>query len=538
MNKTKLIVISFLVIGICVLPYADAIIILKEIGPKNSFLDESSGSGWATLQNNNQRTGFTEGSAPSEENLLWKNDDHSGAYRVSPVIDNGKLYIYDSHRFYVLDAFTGREIHSFDFGSESNYFADDDQYFSPVIYEDKIYVCGEYKVERFVWEGAVYCYDLNDYYEIWKIRTPGLIEGCLSVFKDKVYFVADQVYCLDANSGYEIWTYEVNESATSQAMSEEYLVFGLEESQKMVCLDAEFGDEIWTYDTNQEAGNIITTPTIYDNYVYFTSNGTLYCLDIYYGYEYWYAVTEAIRMTPAAVAYEKIFVGSYNGILYCFDAYGGSIEWTYQTPWGYYRYEPIKGSIAIADNKIYFGGGGSDHSWYPQGYIYCLDAQDGYELWKYKTYSLTEGTPAIAYGVVYVSTFDGFFALGEEISGPRPPEIHGTTYGENGNVYEYTFLSIDLSGSDLYYYIEWGDGEDTGWLGPYIENEPCEAYHEWDDEGAYTIRAKAKNSDDEVSDWATMEVTMPRHKSRDNLFEILLNKFMRLSLKFGLLKSI
>jgi outer membrane protein assembly factor BamB len=530
MKNTKLIVIFFIVIGISVLPYADAVIISKEVGPKNSFLYESSGGRWPTLQNNNQRTGFTEGSAPSEGNLLWKNDDCT-AYKVSPVIADGKLYIYDLGRFYIYNAFTGEEIYMFEFPTYDDYWGDTGHYFSPVIYDDKLYVCGEYKVEDFDWDGVIFCYDLNEYYEIWKIRTPDLIEGCLSIYDDRIFFVADQVYCLDAFGGYEIWTYEVDEWAISQAISDDLLVFGLQDSSKLVCLDVDTGEEIWTYDTNQN-GEFMTTPTIYEDMVYFSQGETFYCIDLYNGFEYWHVVTETSKMTPAAAGYEKVFVGSYDGVFYCFDAYSGSREWAYQTPWGWDKYEPIEGSPAIAENKVYFGGKGSNHNWYPQGYVYCLDAEYGNELWKYQTASVTdtshiEGSPAIAYGIVYVSTFSGIYALGKEISGPRPPEIHGETYGENGNIYDYTFLSVDPSGNDLYYYVEWGDGDSTGWMGPYLNDEPFVTYHEWDEEGSYTIRAKAKNSDDEVSDWATMEVSMPRNKPYTGFFNQLLNNIMK-----------
>jgi outer membrane protein assembly factor BamB len=97
-------------------------------------------------------------------------------------------------------------------------------------------------------------------------------------------------------------------------------------------------------------------------------------------------------------------------------------------------------------------------------------------------------------------------------SPPSKPEINGPNSGHFGEEYEYTFTAIDPESDDIWYYVDWGDGSNSGWLGPYSSGEVVTKSHTWDEENTYTIRAKAKDIFDEESYWGTLEVTMPVNK--------------------------
>jgi len=103
----------------------------------------------------------------------------------------------------------------------------------------------------------------------------------------------------------------------------------------------------------------------------------------------------------------------------------------------------------------------------------------------------------------------------ENPDAPYRPSIYGPTSGSVGEEYEFTFSSIDPNGDDLYYYIDWGDGtEDL--LGPYLSDEECVFYHEWDSEEYYTIKAKAIDVFDLESEWAYHSMSVPRSKTDTN----------------------
>jgi hypothetical protein len=111
--------------------------------------------------------------------------------------------------------------------------------------------------------------------------------------------------------------------------------------------------------------------------------------------------------------------------------------------------------------------------------------------------------------VGYEIKYDSRQILGEV---PNPPDISGPTSGRIGIPHEYAFVSTDPQGDNVYYYVEWGDGISTGWLGPYGSGTQIRLTHTWIISGNYQIRAKAKDVDGHESDWATLEVSMPKDK--------------------------
>jgi outer membrane protein assembly factor BamB len=99
---------------------------------------------------------------------------------------------------------------------------------------------------------------------------------------------------------------------------------------------------------------------------------------------------------------------------------------------------------------------------------------------------------------------------------PSAPTIKGPAWGKPGTPYIYRFTSIDPEDDDVSYYIDWGDGNITDWTGYQPSWEQYSESHTWTTGGTYTIRAKAKDTDGDESDWETLIVAMPRSKSSKN----------------------
>jgi hypothetical protein len=97
-----------------------------------------------------------------------------------------------------------------------------------------------------------------------------------------------------------------------------------------------------------------------------------------------------------------------------------------------------------------------------------------------------------------------------------PPEKPNKPIGNiNGGIetlYEYSTSTQDIHSHDIYYMWDWGD-ETSGWLGPYKSGETCEAIHEWDIEGSYDIKVKAKDQYGDESSWSDpLTITVPKKK--------------------------
>lgn len=92
---------------------------------------------------------------------------------------------------------------------------------------------------------------------------------------------------------------------------------------------------------------------------------------------------------------------------------------------------------------------------------------------------------------------------------PNTPAITGQASGKPGTNYYYTFTTIDLDDDMVFYYIDWGDGTNTGWIGLYESGETMTKSHNWSEQGTYNLRAKAKDIHGEESKWGSFKVTMP-----------------------------
>jgi len=132
-------------------------------------------------------------------------------------------------------------------------------------------------------------------------------------------------------------------------------------------------------------------------------------------------------------------------------------------------------------------------------YILAYNAgHDINEKWKRRTYLATASRPIN--------------------NPPEIPLITGPTSGKKGTEYEYTFHATDPENNNLYYYVEWGDGNITEWFGPHTSGEQVIASHTYAEEDTYTIKAKVKDIHGFESDWATLEVSMPKNKAVNTPF--------------------
>ncbi len=93
---------------------------------------------------------------------------------------------------------------------------------------------------------------------------------------------------------------------------------------------------------------------------------------------------------------------------------------------------------------------------------------------------------------------------------PNIPNIEGPTDGIVNTEYNYNITTTDYEGYDVWYYIKWGDGSIDEWIGPYTSGENITVDHSWNKKKTYEVSVKAKDMHDFESDWATLEVTIPK----------------------------
>jgi hypothetical protein len=131
-----------------------------------------------------------------------------------------------------------------------------------------------------------------------------------------------------------------------------------------------------------------------------------------------------------------------------------------------------------------------------QAHQYALLEMYIHDLWYYQYYEAFEwgalwGNPDLG----MVTTFYN-----------KPPETPNQPDGPNELVedkeYTFTTQTSDPEGEQIYYLFDWGDGTDSGWIGPYNSGTIAEESHIWFDPGEYNITVRAKDINGFESHWS------------------------------------
>jgi len=109
----------------------------------------------------------------------------------------------------------------------------------------------------------------------------------------------------------------------------------------------------------------------------------------------------------------------------------------------------------------------------------------------------------------------------------KPDTPSGQAKGKINAEYIYNSITLDPEGDNVYYLWDWGDGNNSGWKGPYISGVTCQATHTWSKKGNYAIKVKAKDIYGHESVWSDpLPITMPySYNPMHQFFEWLFQQF-------------
>jgi hypothetical protein len=102
--------------------------------------------------------------------------------------------------------------------------------------------------------------------------------------------------------------------------------------------------------------------------------------------------------------------------------------------------------------------------------------------------------------------------LSSENQPPEIPDINGPLSGKPGIEYTFCITPTDPDGDDLHVLWDWGDGTNSGWLGPFESGvEICDS-HIWNEQGDYTISVTLRDEHG-ASVTGTLEISIPRNRA-------------------------
>ena len=163
---------------------------------------------------------------------------------------------------------------------------------------------------------------------------------------------------------------------------------------------------LWNYRVDATATYFPTVPVVTGGFVYVATadqEQALYgvsCFKSSTGVVVWSFRTEGFAVSTPAVNGDHVYVGSGDpwkpseGYIYCLDASDGVEVWNYSVG------EPVDSPVNFAENRVFFESSG--------GNLYCLDAAEGNKVWNYSTGGKADGLcPAVADNYVFVGNHDG-----------------------------------------------------------------------------------------------------------------------------------
>jgi len=109
---------------------------------------------------------------------------------------------------------------------------------------------------------------------------------------------------------------------------------------------------------------------------------------------------------------------------------------------------------------------------------------------------------------------DGFTILEHyayALDPPAGPSINGQTKGNSGKSYDYEISNIGVS--DVYFLIEWDDGSEIEYTDLTSPGVTKTVSHIWTVDGTYNVKARAMSEEGMMSEWETLEVSMPKNKA-------------------------
>ena len=390
------------------------------------------------------------------------------ANKASLTIDNGKIYFHDSYYesgfhfptvCYDIDSqLMDWEFNGYDYGSTTFDFA-------PTLAFNNVY-----SIDK---DGRIFCLSASTGNLLWQteddISTPDPL--AIDVDNDKIF----------VSAGSDLYCYEATPDGIDDGYDDP---------------DGVDYDIIWIYD-GASSGK---APSVSNGFVFIGFGDTLYCFNGEDGNQEWVTPLDDTVKDFVAVKNGYVYATAFSRYAYCLDATSGAIEWDTHVD-----QTSSLGSPTIAGNIVVIGG--------TQGKIFCLDATTGEELWRHYEYDpyapQFTGPLAIYEGWIYTIS-DELYCFGGSTHYPdTPDEIEGPDRGREGVKYWFSTDNVDdIDGDDLYYMFDWGDGEDSGWIGPYEPGEDVEvhSWHRWDEPGDYVIKVKVKDEFDYETEWVEKDL--------------------------------
>jgi outer membrane protein assembly factor BamB len=340
--------------------------------------------------------------------------------QVAPLVSNGTYTVYpfgihdiygspaicqNLNRLICADVNNERKMWDFNVG-------DIDVLAEPVMTEDRVL--------QGTTEGYLYALNLTGNHEeriAWKFKADGAVNTTVALADGKVYFGSNGgiLYALNESDGSLIWQTKI--PAVDPRARKQFTVPLLNDAKMYIggankhvyCLDVASGKILWQIELTDwiRAQPVLTSQGLLIAGV----DGMLSCLSLNGSLQWSKRISTHPIYADLVAAGDRILVNDSDLWLRCISA-SGDVLWkrsllnAYENEQGeriftdvlsggtYYQSKPT-----ASKRKLYFGN--------PAGFLYCVDAETGREIWKYEMGGAISVAPAIADGKVFAGQQGG-----------------------------------------------------------------------------------------------------------------------------------
>ncbi len=230
----------------------------------------------------------------------------------------------------------------------------------------------------------------------WKFKTEDEIRCSAAAFKDLALVGSydTNVWAVKLDTGELVWKFPTRGGIASSPIIDETnrnVLFGSEDFH-FYALDVAKGRVSWTFSTKDR---IRSTARLAHDHVFFGSDdGRLYALNALNGRPIWsFDVGTPVRSRPF-VTNELVIVGADSGEVIAVSL-SGNRKWSYRT-----KRSVISSPIVDMNEGVCYIGS-SDN------FIYCLDANTGFNSWRFRTNGPIIASPTLYKSLVIIGSTDG-----------------------------------------------------------------------------------------------------------------------------------
>ncbi len=211
------------------------------------------------------------------------------------------------------------------------------------------------------------------------------------IVDDEVFIGAGkELYALDAGTGAVLWEYDMADYVSSSAAVDENKVV-ISDAQYLYAIDKNNGKLIWKTPIKF---SVFFSPVIAEGYILATSDKSIIAVDLQNGKYVWTKAITGETLIPVGTDGKLAFAKS-SWTLRAFDLKTGRELWVYKD--GNFVSMPV-----ITNSNIFVISGVSR-----QTHIRCLEKSTGKVLWSLSYPDLSNASPVLSDGKLYVRTSKG-----------------------------------------------------------------------------------------------------------------------------------